>query len=123
MTQPTNKTGPLSGLRVLEMTGLGPCPFAGMVLADMGADVVRVDRPATGATALGLPTDRDVISRGKRSVVIDLKHPRGTETALAHRRSADILIEGFRPGVMERLGLGPEAAMQQNPALVYGRLT
>lgn len=120
---PSNKTGPLSGLRVLEMTGLGPCPFAGMVLADMGADVVRVDRPASGGIALGLPPERDVISRGKRSIVVDLKHPRGSEAALALCRSADVLIEGFRPGVMERLGLGPDAALAQNPALVYGRLT
>jgi alpha-methylacyl-CoA racemase len=121
MTQ--HKTGPLSGLKVLEMSGLGPCPFAAMVLADMGADVVRVDRSATGGTPLGLPVDRDVISRGKRSIVIDLKHPRGVEAALALCRSADVLLEGFRPGVMERLGLGPEAALAQNPALVYGRLT
>lgn len=119
----SKKTGPLGGLRVLEMTGLGPCPFAGMVLADMGADVVRIDRPASSGATLTLPTDRDVISRGKRSLVIDLKHPRGSEAALALCRSADVLIEGFRPGVMERLGLGPEAAMAQNPALVYGRLT
>jgi len=117
------KTGPLRGLRVLEMTGLGPCPFAGMLLADLGADVVRVDRSSTAAQPLGLPTDHDVISRGKRSVVIDLKHPRGTEAALALCRSADVLIEGFRPGVMERLGLGPEPVLAQNPALVYGRLT
>jgi alpha-methylacyl-CoA racemase len=119
----THKTGPLCGLRVLEMTGLGPCPFAGMLLADMGADVVRVDRSSSAALPLGLPTDRDVISRGKRSVVIDLKHPEGTEAALALCRSADVLIEGFRPGVMERLGLGPEPVLQQNPALIYGRLT
>jgi alpha-methylacyl-CoA racemase len=119
----TNKTGPLRGLRVLEMTGLGPCPFAGMLLADMGADVVRVDRSTTASLPLGLPTDRDVISRGKRSVVIDLKHAQGTEAALALCRSADVLIEGFRPGVMERLGLGPEPVMAQNPALIYGRLT
>lgn len=121
MTQ--HKTGPLSGLRVLEMTGLGPCPFAGMLLADMGADVVRVDRPASASQPLGLPPDRDVISRGKRSVVIDLKHPQGVQAVLDLCRSADVLIEGFRPGVMERLGLGPEPVMAQNPALIYGRLT
>jgi alpha-methylacyl-CoA racemase len=119
----TNKTGPLRDVRVLEMTGLGPCPFAGMILADMGADVVRVDRSSTGGLPLGLPIERDVISRGKRSVVIDLKHPRGVEAALGLARSADVLIEGFRPGVMERLGLGPDVLLAQNPKLVYGRLT
>jgi len=117
-----HKSGPLSGLKVLEMSGIGPCPFAGMLLADMGADVVRLDR-GSGAGPLGLPIDRDVIARGKRSIVLDLKQPEGHAAALGLCRRADVLIEGFRPGVMERLGLGPDVALAANPALVYGRLT
>lgn len=113
------KTGPLRGLKVLEMSGIGPCPFAGMLFADMGADVVRVDRSRTESE----PIERDVISRGKRSIVLDLKQPKAVEAALLLCRSADVLIEGYRPGVMERLGLGPEPVRAQNPALVYGRLT
>ncbi len=115
--------GPLAGIKVLEFEAIGPAPFAGMLLADMGADVLLVDRP--GASGLGIPQERsyDVMSRGKRSVTLDLKSPSGVEAALALVARADALIEGFRPGVMERLGLGPEVALQRNQKLVYGRMT
>ena len=115
--------GPLSGIRVLEFEAIGPGPFAGMLLADMGADVILVDRPAS--SDLGIKRERwmDVMMRGKRSVTLDLKSKEGAEAALELVAHADALIEGFRPGVMERLGLGPDAAMARNPRLVYGRMT
>ncbi|NSC24765.1 CoA transferase [Streptomyces albus subsp. chlorinus] len=113
--------GPLAGVRVVELAGIGPGPFAAMTLADLGADVVRVDRP--GGAALGIPPDRDVTNRNKRSVLVDLKQPAGVETALALVERADVLIEGFRPGVAERLGVGPEVCLARNPRLVYGRMT
>src|SRR5688572_15100831 len=113
--------GPLSGIRVLEFESIGPAPFAGMLLADMGADVLVVDRPDT--TDLGLKRERwyDVMMRGKRSVTLDLK--KNPAPALELVSKADALIEGMRPGVMERLGLGPEKAFNRNPKLVYGRMT
>jgi alpha-methylacyl-CoA racemase len=113
--------GPLAGIRVLEFEAIGPGPFAGMLLADLGADVLVVDRPAD--SDLGLKRERwyDVMMRGKRSVTLDLKKNR--EPALELVARADALIEGFRPGVMERLGLGPEVALARNPRLVYGRMT
>ena len=115
--------GPLSGIRVLEFEAIGPGPFAGMLLADMGADVLVVDRPAS--SDLGLKRERwyDVMMRGKRSVTLDLKSPSSKEAALQLVGRADALIEGFRPGVMERLGLGPDIALARNPKLVYGRMT
>ena len=115
--------GPLAGLRVLEFEAIGPGPFCGMLLADMGADVLLVDRPA--ASDLGLERERssDLLMRGKRSVTLDLKSPGGVDAALRLIERADALIEGFRPGVMERLGLGPDAALARNPRLVYGRMT
>jgi len=115
--------GPLSGIRVLEFEAIGPAPFAGMLLADMGADVLLVDRPS--ASDLGLKRERwyDVMLRGKRSVTLDLKSPQGVEAALELVARADALIEGFRPGVMERLGIGPDVAFQRNQKLVYGRMT
>src|SRR5882672_10168106 len=115
--------GPLSGIRVLEFEAIGPGPFAGMLLADMGADVLVVDRPA--ASDLGLKRERwyDVLMRGKRSVTLDLKTGSGKEAALQLVGRADALIEGFRPGVMERLGLGPHEGLEKNPRLVYGRMT
>lgn len=112
--------GPLKGLRVIEFAGLGPGPFAAMLLADMGADVVRLERSQSD-NVLGI--EYDVLNRGKRSVAVDLKTPEGVGTALELLSHADVLIEGFRPGVMERLGLGPEACWQTNPVLVYGRMT
>src|SRR3954465_11339424 len=115
--------GPLRGIRVLEFEAIGPAPFAGMLLADMGADVLVIDRP--GDAGLGLKRERwqDVMLRGKRSVMLDLKSPRGAQVASALIARADALIEGFRPGVMERLGIGPEQALKANPRLVYGRMT
>lgn len=113
--------GPLAGVRVVELAGIGPGPFAGMLLADLGADVVRVDRP--DPSPLGIDPARDVTNRNKRSVLIDLKHPDGPARVLDLVERADLLIEGYRPGVAERLGVGPDACLARNPALVYGRMT
>lgn len=110
--------GPLSGLKVLEFAGIGPGPFCGMLLSDLGADVVRIDRKGVGR---GSPTD--VTARGRRSVALDLKSPAAVEACLKLMDGADAVFEGFRPGVMERLGLGPEVALARNPRLVYGRMT
>ncbi|RKN38936.1 CaiB/BaiF CoA transferase family protein [Streptomyces hoynatensis] len=113
--------GPLDGVRVVEFAGIGPGPFAAMLLADLGADVVRVDRP--GGTWPPLPPGADLTHRNKRSVLLDLKTPEGAGQALGLAARADILIEGFRPGVAERLGIGPEDCHARNPRLVYGRIT
>jgi alpha-methylacyl-CoA racemase len=110
--------GPLSGLKVLEFAGIGPGPFCGMLLSDLGADVVRIDRKGSGRSS-----PADVTARGRRSVALDLKSPAAVETCLKLMESADGIIEGFRPGVMERLGLGPDVALARNPKLVYGRMT
>jgi alpha-methylacyl-CoA racemase len=115
--------GPLSGIRVLELAGIGPGPFCAMMLADMGADVLRVDRPEPVDLGLPLEPKFDVIARGRRSIALDLKHTGTIEIALALVEKADVLIEGFRPGVTERLGLGPDACLARNPRLVYGRVT
>jgi alpha-methylacyl-CoA racemase len=114
-------TGPLAGVRVVELAGIGPGPFCGMLLADLGAEVIQVDRPGSPATAV--PRGNDVTSRGKRRVVVDLKHPRGAEVVLRLAAAADALTEGYRPGVAERLGVGPADCLAANPALVYGRMT
>jgi len=111
-------SGPLNGVKIVEFAGIGPGPFCGMLLADMGADVVRIDRKgARGGSKY------EIASRGKRSIALDLKKPEAVETALKLIEKADILQEGFRPGVMERLGLGPEVCLKRNPKLVYGRMT
>jgi alpha-methylacyl-CoA racemase len=110
--------GPLAGVRVVELAGIGPGPFCAMLLADLGAEVLRVDRPA--AARPGWPT---VLARGRRSVAVDLKHPDGAGVVLDLVASADALVEGFRPGVAERLGIGPDACLARNPRLVYGRVT
>ncbi|GAA4696304.1 CaiB/BaiF CoA transferase family protein [Phytohabitans rumicis] len=117
-------TGPLDGLTVIEIAGIGPAPFAGMVLADLGADVVRVDRPGTSAVP-GLPLGPrdDLQGRGKRSIAVDLKQPRGAALVRTLATRAAVLIEGFRPGVAERLGIGPAQVHAVNPKLVYGRMT
>ena len=112
--------GPLNGYRIVEMAGLGPAPFCAMLLSDMGADVVRIDREG-GSNPLDL--EIDVLNRGRRSVALNLKTPEGIATALALITRADAVIEGYRPGVMERLGLGPEECLAKNPRLVYGRMT
>ena len=110
--------GPLSGLKVVEFAGIGPGPFCGMLLSDLGADVVRIDRKGGGRGS-----KFDVTARGRRSVALDLKTPEAVEACLKLMASADAVFEGFRPGVMERLGLGPEVALKRNPKLVYGRMT
>ncbi|MCA1656556.1 MAG: CoA transferase, partial [Actinobacteria bacterium] len=117
--------GPLSGVRVVEVASIGPGPFTAMLLADMGADVVRVDRIPGSADHDRAQADPavDVVNRGRRSVAVDLKHPDGRATVLRLVAEADVLLEGFRPGVMERLGLGPEACLAVRPSLVYGRMT
>jgi len=112
--------GPLEGFRVVELAGIGPGPFAAMMLSDMGAEVLRVDR--AGAVGEEAPL-WDVNARGRRSVAVDLKHPRGPEVVLRLVEGADALIEGFRPGVTERLGIGPDDCLARNPSLVYGRMT
>ncbi|OOL33586.1 carnitine dehydratase [Rhodococcus rhodochrous] len=127
MTQNGKKrsfTGPLSGLKVVEIGSIGPGPFCAMLLADLGADVVRVDR-ATGAGLVGPNADfrTELLHRGRRSLAVDLKHPDGAEVVLSLVADADLLIEGFRPGVTERLGIGPDDCAQRNPRLIYGRMT
>jgi alpha-methylacyl-CoA racemase len=112
--------GPLAGLRVVEIGSIGPGPFAAMMLADMGADVLRLERKDEGGLSAG---SWNLMNRGRRSVAVDLKHPDARELVLQLLEGADALIEGFRPGVMERLGLGPDAALARNPRLVYGRMT
>jgi alpha-methylacyl-CoA racemase len=113
--------GPLAGYRVVEMAGIGPGPFAAMLLADLGAEVVRVERTQVVGRTHAVPTD--LMQRGRRSVAVDLKHPDGAATLLDLVERADALLEGFRPGVMERLGVGPETCLARNPKLVYGRMT
>jgi alpha-methylacyl-CoA racemase len=115
--------GPLAGVTVVELAGLGPAPFGAMLLADMGADVICVDR---ADQALGMPLESargNVYGRGRRSVGVDLKHPDGAEVVRRLTDRADVFIEGFRPGVAERLGLGPEIVRERNPGLIYGRMT
>ena len=113
--------GPLAGVRILELGGIGPNPFAGMLLADMGADVLRLDR-AVG-TGTGQSGESDPTLRGRQTLVVDLKSEQGHAAVMKLAASADALIEGFRPGVMERLGLGPDELLTLNPKLVYGRMT
>ena len=118
--------GPLKGITVVEMAGIGPGPFAGMMLADMGARVIRVDRlpsPSKGGGVEALMKNDNVVDRGRESIALDLKSAHGVQAVLALVERADILIEGYRPGVMERLGLGPEPCHARNPRLVYGRMT
>ena len=115
--------GPLSGVLVLEIVGLGPGPFCGMMLSDMGADVIRVDRVDTSKMLSLHDPKFDVLARGRRSVALDLTKSEGIEVLLAMVEQADVLFEGMRPGVAERLGFGPEACEQRNPRLVFGRMT
>ncbi len=115
-------SGPLSGVKVVEIAGIGPGPFAAMMLADMGADVVRVDR-AQAVTGNFDRQNLEILNRGRRSIGVDLKNPDGVETVMKLVDQADALIEGFRPGVADRLGIGPDACLARNPKLVYGRMT
>jgi alpha-methylacyl-CoA racemase len=125
-------TGPLAGLRVVELQGRGPGPFGGMVLADLGAEVVRIDRPGQTPGSDGETGEErmirghrriDLVSRGRRAVALDLKQPGGLATALRLIERADVLVEGYRPGVAERLGVGPEVCLDRNPRLIYARIT
>ncbi len=121
-TTPAEAAGPLRGIRVVELAGIGPGPFAAMLLADLGAEVVRVERREP-AGRLGDDPALELLYRGRRSIALDLKQPDGLEAALRLVERADALIEGFRPGVTERLGLGPSDCLERNPRLVYGRMT
>lgn len=116
------RSGPLAGLKVVELAGIGPGPHAAMILGDLGAEVVRVDRP-TGGLQLGSPDAPDPTLRGRRRVAADLKTPAGRDTVLRLVERADVLLEGYRPGVTERLGVGPADCHARNPRLVYGRMT
>lgn len=119
-------SGPLLGVTVIELAGIGPGPFAGMMLADMGAEVIRVDRiptPGGGSALEALMRNDSVVDRGRRSIALNMKDPRAVEAVLQLAAGADILIEGFRPGVTEKLGVGPKDCMARNPKLVYGRMT
>jgi len=113
-------TGPLKGVKVVEIAGIGPGPHACMILADLGADVIRIDRPGGGTFGSG---EHDVLTRGRPSVALDLKHPQAVATVLDLVEDADVLVEGMRPGAIERLGLGPAECHERNPALVYARMT
>ena len=115
--------GPLSGIKIIELAGIGPGPFCAMMLADMGADVIRVDRAQNVVGGDPASPPADVLNRGRRSVGLDLKQPEGVETLLKLVDEADALIEGFRPGVAERLGVGPDICLARNPRLVFGRMT
>src|SRR5579871_1062167 len=115
--------GPLSGYRIVEMAGIGPAPMCAMLLADLGADVLLIDRIADSGLGIQVDARYDLLRRGRRSVALDLKRPEAVEVVLRMVERADALIEGFRPGVMERLGLGPDVCLARNPRLVYGRMT
>jgi alpha-methylacyl-CoA racemase len=115
--------GVLSGYRIIELAGIGPGPMCAMLLSDMGADVVRIDRLADAALGIAMDTKYSLLNRGRRSVALDLKQPEAIEALLKMVERADALIEGFRPGVTERLGLGPDTCLARNPRLVYGRMT
>ena len=114
--------GPLAGIKVLEIAGIGPCPIAGMMLADLGAEVILVERAAANKNAAEVGQN-GFFNRGKQSIALDLKDPKAVESVLQLAEQSDVLIEGFRPGVMERLGLGPEVVHQRKASLVYGRMT
>jgi alpha-methylacyl-CoA racemase len=115
--------GPLQGVKIIEVAGIGPGPFAAMMLSDMGADIVRVDRSANAMGGDPAAPPADIFNRGRRSIALDLKSPQGVEVLLDLVEHADALIEGFRPGVAERLGFGPDVCAQRNPKLVFGRMT
>lgn len=117
------KKGPLAGIRVVEFAGIGPAPMCGMLLSDMGAEVLRLDRLEQTDLGVPRPYHLDLANRGKRSLAVDLKHPEGIALARELIAKADVLVEGFRPGTMERLGLGPDECLALNPKLVYGRVT
>jgi len=115
--------GPLDGIKMIEIAGIGPGPFAAMMLADMGAEILRIDRAQSVTGADPDEPSLDLLARGRRSAAVDLKNPDGVETVLKLVERADVILEGFRPGVMERLGLGPDVCLERNPRIVFGRMT
>ncbi len=115
--------GPLEGIKIIEIAGIGPGPFAAMLLADMGAEVIRVDRPKKNGPGIAIPDRASVLNRGRRSIAVDLKSPEGIEVILKLVEQTDGFLEGFRPGVTERLGIGPDVCLKRNPKLIYGRMT
>ncbi|AJZ56740.1 coA-transferase III family protein [Paraburkholderia fungorum] len=115
--------GPLAGVRIVEFGGIGPGPMCAMLLADLGADIIRIDRPVPGGLGTPRPDRYNLLNRSRRSVILDLKRPEGIDAALRLIERADALVEGFRPGTMERLGIGPQACLERNARLVYGRMT
>ena len=115
--------GPLESVKVLEIAGIGPGPMCAMLLADLGAEVIRIDRVQEANLGLKRDPKKDVLLRGRRSIAVDLKTPEGIELVLKLVEQSDVITEGFRPGVMERLGLGPDVCLARNPKLVYGRMT
>src|SRR6201994_4043394 len=126
MAEPQTRRGPLAGLRVLELAGIGPGPFCAMMLADQGASVLRIDRPGPADPVPGPRGDRqarEFLNRGRQSAVLDLKHPRAVDAVLRLADTADGLTRGLRPGVTERLGVGPDVCLARNPRLVYARMT
>ena len=123
MSDRDRAVGPLAGLRVIELAGLGPGPFCAMVLADLGAEIIRLERVGMPGPRPGMPDRRLLLTRGRRAIGVDLKSPRGVELVLRLVEQADVLLEGFRPDVLERLGLGPTICLARNPRLIYGRIT
>ena len=118
----TEKAGPLSGLTVLEMAGIGPVPLAGLILSEMGARVVRIERPGN-RNLIPTPAEFDLDLHGREVLTVDIKLPEGRDLLMRLIQRSDVLLEGYRPGVMERLGVGPKEALDANPRLVYGRMT
>ena len=123
MTSDKQRRGPLAGIRIIEMAGIGPGPMCGMLLSDLGAEILRIDRPTPADVGIDRPLETNFILRGRTTIKLDLKQPAAVTLVLRLIREADCLIEGFRPGVMERLGLGPDPCLKENPKLVYGRIT
>ena len=119
----TQRSGPLVGLKVVELAGIGPGPFSAMLLADLGADVIRIDRQSDPGLGVPRGAEFDLMNRSRRSIAVDLKNPHGVETVLKLADQADVLIDPFRPGVTEKLGLGPDEALARNPRLIYARMT
>jgi crotonobetainyl-CoA:carnitine CoA-transferase CaiB-like acyl-CoA transferase len=119
----TAKGGPLAGIKIIEMAGIGPAPMCGMLLSDLGAEILRIDRPAQADVGINRPLETNFILRGRNTIKLDLKQPDAVALVRRLVRQADALIEGFRPGVMERLGIGPDVCLKENPRLIYGRVT
>ena len=115
--------GPLHGIKVVEFAGLGPVPFTGMLLSDLGADVVQINRETSTTDSTLFAANKNIPNRGRHLIALDIRSPEGRENALRLVDQADVLIEGYRPGVMERLGFGPEVCHARNPRLIYGRMT